>query len=96
MTNFKEEIEKLGGSQVRRDGDDVLITFRDGVTFDKLSAISVMFGGTKLIDIGSEERQGGYCETCAYSYTVAVVNVRGKGSELPDDTETPRRRRRRW
>lgn len=64
-------------SELRCEGENFLITFKDGVTFADLAIISEIFGGTKAIDIGSEDRQGGYCETCAYSYTVAVVNVRG-------------------
>lgn len=51
------------------------ITFRyHDVTFDDLQKLADEFG-TKKINFGSETRQGGYCDTCAYSYSVNVVRV---------------------
>lgn len=33
------------------------------------------FFGTEEIDVNAETRNGGYCETCAYEYSVDVINV---------------------
>ena len=46
----------------------------DAVTFDKLAALSDLFQ-TRKINLGTETREGGYCETCAYSYSVVVIRV---------------------
>lgn len=52
------------------------------VNFDTLSTVSEALG-TRDINFGSEERSGGYCDTCAYSYTVTVVRIRAITKELP-------------
>lgn len=44
------------------------------VSFDKLAQLSELFQ-TKNINLGSETRQGGYCETCAYTYSVCKIYV---------------------
>lgn len=44
------------------------------VTFEDISKISLALGTTK-INLGSEVREGGYCETCAFSYTIDVITV---------------------
>lgn len=54
----------------------VVETDSDGWTFDKLTTLSELFG-TTMINLGSEERSGGYCETCAYDYTVSVATIIG-------------------
>lgn len=55
--------------------DSFRIEFRYHETsFDDLSKISEAFG-TKNINLGTEERSEGYCETCHYSYTVNIVRV---------------------
>lgn len=45
-------------------------------SFEDLEKISKAFG-TKNINMGTEERSEGYCETCHYSYTVNIVQVDG-------------------
>lgn len=44
------------------------------VSFDRLTKLSELFQ-TKNINFGSETRQGGYCETCAYTYSVCKIFV---------------------
>lgn len=46
----------------------------DEVTFDNLSKMSELFQ-TKNINFGSETRHGGYCETCAYTYSVTMIYI---------------------
>ncbi|MGN6107823.1 MAG: hypothetical protein ACTHU0_22135 [Kofleriaceae bacterium] len=46
----------------------------DGFSFDNMCVLSEMFG-TRKIDAGSERRSGGYCETCAYSYSVSTLCI---------------------
>lgn len=52
----------------------VLEARRHDVTLDDLAKISMLFGTTK-INIGSEAREGGYCDTCRHSYSVSVITV---------------------
>jgi hypothetical protein len=52
-----------------------VICFEEHETsFDDLVKISEAFG-TKVINFKSETREGGYCETCSYSYSVNLVSV---------------------
>src|SRR5690242_6953133 len=44
------------------------------ITFEELQAISKALGTTK-INLDNETREGGYCETCRYSYSVTVLTV---------------------
>lgn len=44
------------------------------VTFEELSAISEALG-TRAINLDNQVREGGYCETCRYSYTVTIITV---------------------
>lgn len=61
---------------VKSDRDTVQVEFRyRDTSFDDLSKLSKYFG-TKNINMGSEVRHGGYCETCSYSYTVNIVTIR--------------------
>lgn len=61
---------------VKSDNTTVQVEFqyRD-TSFDDLSKLSEFFG-TKNINMGTERRSGGYCETCHYSYTVNIVTIR--------------------
>jgi hypothetical protein len=68
-------------NKVEVHGDNVVIETFDKVTFDNLAEASALFG-TKAINVGSEEREGGYCETCRYSYSVAIVTVVGVGDQV--------------
>lgn len=43
-------------------------------TFSDLEKLSIAFG-TKDINLGTERRDDGYCETCSYSYTVNTIRV---------------------
>lgn len=75
----------IGPKDIYTSDKDAMIVIRYGLTFEHLETISKAFGGTKLIDVGTEDRHGGYCETCAYSYTVAVVRVKDKAADLLAD-----------
>ncbi len=46
-------------------------------SFEKLSSLAADLG-TNLINIGSEERDDGYCETCSAPYNVVVLTIRWK------------------
>lgn len=51
------------------------IEFEDrNTSFADMEEISKVFG-TRNINFKSESREGGYCETCSYSYTVNIVTV---------------------
>lgn len=55
------------------------------VTFDELSAISEALG-TRHINLDNQVREGGYCETCRYSYSVTIITVMGAVlKDLPDE-----------
>lgn len=44
------------------------------VTFEDLQRLSITFG-TTLINVGSEIRESGGCETCNFTYTVSVITI---------------------
>ena len=44
------------------------------ITFEDLEKISNLFQ-TKKINLDNDVREGGYCETCRYSYSVTVLTV---------------------
>lgn len=44
------------------------------VSFEDLQRVSGLLGTTK-INMDSEVREGGYCETCRYSYSITVLTV---------------------
>lgn len=46
----------------------------DSVTFDTLQKLADIYG-TTIINVGSESRETGYCETCCGSYSVTIVTV---------------------
>lgn len=54
--------------------DSLEIECQEGLTFAWLEEIAEAFG-TKHIDVRTETRSGGYCETCAYEYSVAILDV---------------------
>ena len=55
------------------------------ITFEDLQAVSQALGTTK-INVDSETREGGYCETCRYSYSVTVITV--MDIKLPEEAES--------
>lgn len=44
------------------------------VTFEDLTQLSEIFG-TRDINLGSETREGGYCETCRFNYDVTIITI---------------------
>ena len=57
-------------------GNEIVVVealFHD-VTFADLEYLSETFG-TKQINLDHDVREGGYCDTCRYSYTVTVITV---------------------
>lgn len=61
----------------------VEINYHD-ITFDDLTMVSKALGTSK-INLDSQTREGGYCETCRYSYTVTVLTV--MDIQIPDEYE---------
>lgn len=58
-----------------KDRELVVIEVRyHDVCFDDLARISKALGTTR-INLGSEVREGGYCETCRHSYSVTVMTA---------------------
>lgn len=53
------------------------------ITFQDLVEISVALSTTR-INLDNEVREGGYCETCRYSYSVTVLTV--MGASMPAKT----------
>lgn len=64
-------------------GSMIVIETDEGCSFAQLQVLSEYFQ-TKDINMGSESREGGYCDTCAYSYSVAVITV--LNAKEPDET----------
>lgn len=58
----------------------------DTLTFDHLVWFSEFFG-TKDIDVNAETREGGYCETCAYTYAVQRLKIRNVTKGIPPLTD---------
>ncbi len=53
--------------------DSVIIEAKyHDITFADLQLLSELFGTTD-INIGSEAREGGYCDTCRHSYSVNSI-----------------------
>lgn len=53
----------------------VTATFRDNdLSYEQLLVLSEAFG-TRKINVGSETRDDGYCETCSSPYSVCVVKI---------------------
>lgn len=44
------------------------------ISFEDLSKVATSLG-TNKINIDNQVREGGYCETCRYSYSVTVLTV---------------------
>ena len=58
-----------------RKDSTVTVEFENRDTsFADLQMLSEFFG-TKNINMGSEVRNGGVCETCSFTYTVNIVTV---------------------
>jgi len=51
-----------------------LSTRSKDIDFDVLAKLSELFK-TKLVNLGSETRDAGFCETCSYSYSVITVRI---------------------
>jgi hypothetical protein len=56
------------------------------ITFEDLQKVSDALGTTK-INVDNDVREGGYCETCRYSYSVTVLTV--MDVKIPADITTP-------
>ena len=90
----REALEKVfPNTQVRytedRDKNSVAIDLRTytdqpSVTFEKLARVSLMFGGTKKIDLIGGSESTGYCDTCSGSEDFMLVKVQGVDFEKLD------------
>ncbi len=69
-TSYYASVEEL-----RPGGFNIVVREHD-TSFDDLQAVSNAFG-TKNINMGSERRDDGYCDTCSYPYSVNVIRVDG-------------------
>lgn len=67
------------GSDLPKNEFHIEFQYHD-TSFDDLMKISEAFN-TRKINLGSERRSSGYCETCYHSYSVNVVRV----EELPSE-----------
>ncbi len=74
------DIEKVEKSTIKNKYD-IHFCFRndyagnkDSVDFDLLLKLSKLFQ-TKKINLGSESRDDGYCETCSNPYSVVVIRI---------------------
>lgn len=56
----------------------------DSITFDTLKTLSEIYGTTH-INVDSEAREGGYCETCRYSYNATIITVVGPTEVLAEE-----------
>ena len=56
-------------------GLDLVLRYND-LTFDQLAKIADFFG-TKSINLGTESRDDGFCDTCSSPYSVQIIRVRG-------------------
>lgn len=54
---------------------EIAVRYTD-VNFDLLEKLAHLFN-TRLINIGSETRNEGYCETCSYEYSVVTLFISG-------------------
>jgi hypothetical protein len=69
ISNVRVEPAKLG------DHDLVVIELESfDITFESLVEVSKALGTTR-INLDNDVREGGYCETCRYSYTVTVLTA---------------------
>lgn len=56
--------------------DCIALSFRDhDVSFEDLEWLSKTFN-TKNINVGTENRDDGYCETCSSPYSVNVIYIK--------------------
>ena len=67
-----EDVEAARGP--RGESAFVLVIRDHDLSFDTLQQISDVFG-TKNINVGSDTRDDGYCETCSSPYSVSMVYV---------------------
>ncbi len=54
------------------------IATTETITFKLLDQISELFK-TESINLSSETRNEGYCETCSYEYSVNVITIKDLG-----------------
>lgn len=52
-----------------------------GVTFQIMDKLAKEFN-TQEINLSSETRNDGYCETCYHEYSVTVITIRNASSDL--------------
>ncbi len=69
------ELAKLGFHKTSIDGDKyVVVEQEDSVTYKQLDILAVFFN-TDLINISSEVRNGGSCESCSFDYAVNLITI---------------------
>ena len=72
---LKEIVHYSGLSNDKRHKPRVIkIECNEKLVFSMLKKLSEFFG-TEEIDVNSENREGGYCETCSYSYSVNIIEI---------------------
>jgi hypothetical protein len=71
-----EILEGIPPCELHADGRGLTIEFDNApeVTFDLLSRLALLFGTTK-INVRSETRSTGGCDTCDFEYGVAIVSI---------------------
>ena len=80
MTNMLETKMRKAGcpfvpNAVRVIGNSVQVEIEtESLNFDQLVWFSKFFG-TKNINVNAETREGGYCETCSYTYSVQKLYI---------------------
>jgi hypothetical protein len=68
-TDVRVEPNKLGNHEI------VVIEVRyHDISFEDLVKVSKALGTTR-INLDSQTREGGFCETCRYSYSITVLTV---------------------
>lgn len=75
---IKADIKKALGTYPEEctvDGNTVIIELQDiSVTYKMLDNLSDLLK-TDDINLSTETREGGYCETCHYTYTVTIITA---------------------
>ncbi len=62
---------------------DISIETQTPITYNMLDKLSKAFK-TDFINLSSESRTEGYCETCRYTYTVNVISIRNAKFNIED------------
>ncbi len=56
----------------------ITIATQEEITFKMLDQLSNLFK-TESINLSSDTRDEGYCETCSYTYSVNVITIKDLG-----------------